>query len=387
MFKKIISFSLGIFLAIFMQASAFACTEIHFNTPYGMISARTMDWYTPTWYVVMNPRGLKHDAWIAQYGSVTVGISPQTSQEGMNEKGLTAGVLWLDKTQYPTKDSRFALGAGLWTQYILDHFATVNEVIADAPKIRVMPQQYEKMRIDVHLIVSDPSGNMAVLEYINGNLVIHQGNPLSIPVLTNNTYENSLTYLKNYQGFGGKLPIPTGYHSKDRFIRAAYFWQQHQHPKNLQQAISHAFNALNDVSEPIVTQHNTEAENAKANSISMTNEFSRVSTNRPEYFGLSARRQGESSRSVCAIHDCCERRCQQSRKAKDEGYTPTQWMIVRDATHKILEFKSVDNPNVLTIHLNQINFDKIKKMKILLVTGQTKELEKDKREKGKGNSS
>jgi len=62
-------------------------------------------------------------------------------------------------------------------------------------------------------------------------------------------------------------------------------------------------------------------------------------------------------------------------------------MIVRDATHKILEFKSVDNPNVLTIHLNQINFDKIKKMKILLVTGQTKELEKDKREKGKGNSS
>src|SRR3989339_626037 len=34
----------------------------------------------------------------------------------------------------------------------------------------------------------------------------------------------------------------------------------------------------------------------------------KVGTNRPEYFGLSARRQGESNRSVYIIHDCCERR-------------------------------------------------------------------------------
>src|SRR3989339_881394 len=34
----------------------------------------------------------------------------------------------------------------------------------------------------------------------------------------------------------------------------------------------------------------------------------KVGTNRPKYFGFSARRQGESNRSVYIIHDCCERR-------------------------------------------------------------------------------
>jgi len=88
--------------------------------------------------------------------------------------------------------------------------------------------------------------------------------------------------------------------------------------------------------------------------ISITNELPEDSTNRPEYFDFSARRQGESNRSVHELHDCCERRRRsgisreaslhaasrqtqgefggwvsaagsgslptQSRKAKDEGY-------------------------------------------------------------------
>jgi len=42
--------------------------------------------------------------------------------------------------------------------------------------------------------------------------------------------------------------------------------------------------------------------------IPITNKFSGVGTNRPEYFGNSARRRGESNRSVHELHDCCERR-------------------------------------------------------------------------------
>jgi len=90
--------------------------------------------------------------------------------------------------------------------------------------------------------------------------------------------------------------------------------------------------------------------------IPSTKEFLRIGINRPEYFGLSARRRGESNRSVYTIHDCCERQRRsgisreaslhaaerqtqgefgwwvsaagsgslptQSRKSKDEGYIP-----------------------------------------------------------------
>lgn len=54
--------------------------------------------------------------------------------------------------------------------------------------------------------------------------------------------------------------------------------------------------------------------------IPSANEFSGFSTDRPEQFGISARRRGESGRSVFNIDDCCERRSQQRRKPKCEGY-------------------------------------------------------------------
>jgi len=58
----------------------------------------------------------------------------------------------------------------------------------------------------------------------------------------------------------------------------------------------------------------------KLSDIPIANEVFSVGTNRPEYFDFSARRQGVSNRSVHELHDCCERRHQQSRKSKDEGY-------------------------------------------------------------------
>lgn len=57
----------------------------------------------------------------------------------------------------------------------------------------------------------------------------------------------------------------------------------------------------------------------KGNTLS-PNDFLSFSTDRPEQFGNSARRLGASSRSVFNIHDCCERRRQQRRKPKCEGY-------------------------------------------------------------------
>jgi len=316
MLKKSVPLLASVVILFCINLSAFACTEIHFKDKQAVISAHTMDWYTPKWFVTINPRGLKHNGWTSKYGSVTIGIVPRASPDGMNEKGLTAAALWLGITQYPTKDSRRKLSVPFWAQYVLDNFATVDEVIANAPKIRLVTAKYKKMTIKIHLIIGDPTGNTAILEYVDGNLVIHQANPLSIPVLTNNTYANSLTYLKQYQGFGGKLPIPTDYTSKSRFVRAAYFWKHHRQAKSLQQAMAIAFNGMNYVTQPVTIKHNTWEENIKADS------------------------------------------------------SPTQWMIARDLTHKILEFKSINNHKIRTIDFKQINFSKGQPIKVLSINAE-----------------
>ncbi|OGT06390.1 MAG: hypothetical protein A2103_04605 [Gammaproteobacteria bacterium GWF2_41_13] len=69
----------------------------------------------------------------------------------------------------------------------------------------------------------------------------------------------------------------------------------------------------------------------KQTNIPLANETSGIDTNRPEYFGFSARQRGESNRHASTIHDCCEQRRQQSRKPKDEGYNRTR--IIR--SHKL----------------------------------------------------
>jgi penicillin V acylase-like amidase (Ntn superfamily) len=88
------------------------------------------------------------------------------------------------------------------------------------------------------------------MEYINGKLVIRHGKNLSIPVLTNNSYDESIQNLKKYQNFGGNLQLPGGYASLPRFVLAASFLKNLADITLLPQAIAYAFNMLGYVQEP-----------------------------------------------------------------------------------------------------------------------------------------
>ena len=75
-------------------------------------------------------------------------------------------------------DTRPVMGLSIWTQYVLDNFATVDEAVAELSK--------EKFRIDapdlpngvksrLHLAISDASGDSAIFEYVDGRLSVHHG--------------------------------------------------------------------------------------------------------------------------------------------------------------------------------------------------------------------
>jgi penicillin V acylase-like amidase (Ntn superfamily) len=78
-----------------------------------------------------------------------------------------------------------------------------------------------RSRIPLHYLAADRAGNVAVIEFLNGELHVRAGAELPVPVLTNSTYADSLANLARYRGFGGEEELPAGRRSLDRFVRAA----------------------------------------------------------------------------------------------------------------------------------------------------------------------
>ena len=173
---------------MFAQKSE-ACTRAVYLGPDNMvITGRTMDWKEDIMSnLYLFPRGVKRVSydkgevvnWTSKYGSIVASAYDLGICDGMNEKGLVASLLFLPESIYTRpNDTRPVMGIGIWTQYVLDNFATVSEAVAELKK--------ETFRIDaphlpngaastLHMAITDETGNTAVLEYIDGNLIIHEG--------------------------------------------------------------------------------------------------------------------------------------------------------------------------------------------------------------------
>ena len=164
-------------------------------------------------YIMTNNRGVRKSAfifppekpieWISKYGSVTINeISKDLPNAGMNEAGLVIESTYLEDSEYPEPDDRYALNTLQWIQYNLDNSKTVFDIIASDSIIRI-GQNYSK----AHYIICDKNGNKALIEFIGGKLVYYLNENLPVPVMANDTYEKSMQYLRQYVGFGGNQNI------------------------------------------------------------------------------------------------------------------------------------------------------------------------------------
>lgn len=205
-----------------------ACTTFRLAAQAGPIVGKCYDWNMEQGLVLWNKRGLAKSAlpvlrtdrpaqWQSKYASLTFNqYGREMPNGGMNEAGLVVEIMWLGATRHPPADERRTVNELQWIQYQLDRFATVAEVIDNAPLLRV-----GRVHGDVHYMACDRSGDCAALEYLEGRLVITRGRELVAPALTNSPYSESAGYLQKHQGFGGKAPIPGGAGSLERFARAA----------------------------------------------------------------------------------------------------------------------------------------------------------------------
>lgn len=251
-------------LAFALTSSAQACTRaVYFGQQGQIVTGRTMDWmedmHTNLW---MFPRGMARDGgmgqeslqWTSKYGSVIACVYEGATADGINEKGLVANLLYLAEAEYPpATDARPAVVITAWAQYVLDNFATVSEAIAEL--------EQEKFRVvtvvvpngsagTVHLSISDPSGDSAILEYIAGKLVIHHGRQYQ--VMTNSPiFDDQLALNKYWEQIGGTVMLPGTNRAADRFARASFYINACKQTADPREAVASVFSVMRNASVPI----------------------------------------------------------------------------------------------------------------------------------------
>lgn len=246
-------------------SNTYACTRALFvDSTQTVLTGRSMDWVkTAGSNLWLFPRGMERDGaagpqsikWKSKYGSVVTSFFDAASVDGMNEKGLVANVLYLAESVYPTpskNESRKPISIAAWAQYVLDNYATVAEVVENLAKesfyvIPVMTPDGHPGH--GHLAISDPTGDSAIFEYIDGKLVIHHDKKYI--VMTNSpTFDKQLAINEYWEEIGGKTLLPGTSRAADRFVRA-YFYTNNL-PKNtdLNMATAGVFSVIRNASAP-----------------------------------------------------------------------------------------------------------------------------------------
>jgi len=148
--------------------------------------------------------------WISEYGSVTFnGFGREFPDGGMNEAGLVINEMGYGYKDYSYNDSLPTMMVTQWIQYQLDNFATVEEVIKNINNINIvhwgLPAPIGGN--NWHFFLTDKDANMAIIEFVKGELKIYTGNSAPIPVLCNREYKTDIEKIKRFRGFGGKRKI------------------------------------------------------------------------------------------------------------------------------------------------------------------------------------
>lgn len=216
--------------------TAEACTRALYVAKDGtVIVGRSMDWgddmMSNMWVL---PRGMTRDgrggentlSWESKYGSLIVTAYDIGTAEGMNEKGLVVNELALVESNYGEPPAgATVISLSTWPQYVLDNFATVAEAVAELRKETFHVQTVVLATgrpANMHLVISDATGDSAVFEYIDGKLVIHHSK--QIKVVTNSpTYDKQLAIMEYWKEAGGlEKSLPGTSRAADRFVRTTF---------------------------------------------------------------------------------------------------------------------------------------------------------------------
>jgi penicillin V acylase-like amidase (Ntn superfamily) len=240
MYTLLISAVLGTFA--FLLSPTYACSRVNYNSGAAdgnrIMVGRSMDWLENTnssfW---LFPAGMKRSGyagknsvtWTSTYGSVITSMYDLATVDGMNSKGLVGNVLYLADGDYGTRDNSIpGLSIGLWQQYFLDKYATVKEAVDDVyteagkEKFQIATKEIVPGVPSLgHLSLTDPSGDSAIMEYLEGKLVVHHAPKYT--VMTNDPSFDEQLAISAYWGAISNYSLPGTDRPADRFARLAHY--------------------------------------------------------------------------------------------------------------------------------------------------------------------
>jgi len=230
-----------------------ACTAFVMRGGGTFLLAKNLDWAIGDGFVFVNKRGVSKEAfstgtasplrWTSKYGSVTFNqFGREFPLGGMNEAGLVIEELNAPEGCRPS-GSGLSLNEFQWIQYHLDNHRSVKEVLKNDPKLGI-----SRLLFNLHYLVTDRKGNTAVIECAGGKMTYYSGDDLPVPVLSNNSYEESLRTLRLHQGFGGDQVVSSSPESLERFVRAAALLEEYRLPAQ-RPLPDHAFTVLKSVEQ------------------------------------------------------------------------------------------------------------------------------------------
>jgi choloylglycine hydrolase len=278
----------GAVLGLVIAQPARACTGIELIAVDGtVVHARTLEFGIDLKSnVIMVPRGYSRTGttpdgkpgkkWTSKYASLgTNALGMPILIDGLNEQGLAVGLFYFPTSAkyqpYAPGDADRTVAPWELGSYILENFATVDEVRANVPNIVVPGVVLEAWKFSppAHYVVHDATGKSIAIEYTDGKLNIYD-NPLG--VMTNSpAFDWQMTNLRNYVNFSlkdlppvqvgsvklvpfgqgsGMLGLPGDFTPPSRFVRAVAFSQSVLPSQTGYEAVLEAFHILNDFDIP-----------------------------------------------------------------------------------------------------------------------------------------
>lgn len=273
-------------LILILASYCFACSDFQLRCQDGsIICGRAMDFIMPmkSQILVFNrgmnmsskaPDGSTGLQWISKYGFVGINAyGIDLVDEGLNQVGLSCGILVLDGSEYPPiveGQDNISIAIMDVCTWILGMFSNKDDVIEGIMSVRiwgnVMPPPI-KIVMGLHIAIHDALGNNLVIEFLDGDIQ-YDSNPLG--VLTN---EPPLFYhLQNLGLYTGLSPynppneiingykvqssgsgmkgIPGSWSPIDRFVRIATMVRYLNNLKTAMDGVLAATHILNSVYVP-----------------------------------------------------------------------------------------------------------------------------------------
>jgi len=200
--------------AISAPDSTFQCTAFVLSREGETVLGKNLDWELGAGLIVTHPRNRASGR---PYASITCNqLGSDLPLGGINEAGLVVEELSFTPSLYPERGDLPAVDEFTWVQRQLDRHGTVDEVVSALGDVAIV-----KEYMGLHYIVADRTGDAAAIEFLGGRAVVRRGHDLPVPVLANDTYDNSVRYLERHSGFGGSRMETGGTGSPERFVRAA----------------------------------------------------------------------------------------------------------------------------------------------------------------------